>query len=444
MAPTGINRPGYSSSKAPTGINRPGYSSSKAPTGINRPGYSKPEKDKDRSRRREQQEKEERDFIQSLKIAPGTTNLLQEQAPVFNPMTGKYERTTLADKRIQLANKYGPTFREILGDVGSGIGSIAGGLGDFIARGGVTGSVLSNIYNKFKSGARTGIETVGGLYDNLRSAFSGQPTVTYGGSSSISTTSGGQPRVDLTPTSITTEALSPMDLNRNIGDESDPSIFGIENPLFNQQVYDPIRVSDMDITGLTAQNLIDPTRVLFDPSVRETIGDYATAAAQGVDVNTPIGKLNLNPLVQKVFLDGGIGDVKYGGFFDPNTSDYNVGISKALPGDFRLSAGASSSDLPGVSLSNTYLPKIFGTDIPVISNVTPSLNMSRQGDLNLGVNTIIDPLKTIFPGSAVGVPINVGASVDPTGRITPNIGLAVPFKNGGSVDKYAGLGYKLK
>jgi len=36
MPPTGINRPGYSSS--PTGINRPGYSSPKPPTGVNRPG----------------------------------------------------------------------------------------------------------------------------------------------------------------------------------------------------------------------------------------------------------------------------------------------------------------------------------------------------------------------------------------------------------------------
>ena len=40
MAPTGINRPGYSSS--PTGINRPGYSSPKTPTNVNRPGTSSP------------------------------------------------------------------------------------------------------------------------------------------------------------------------------------------------------------------------------------------------------------------------------------------------------------------------------------------------------------------------------------------------------------------
>lgn len=38
MAPTGINRPGFPSSKAPTGINRPGFPSPKLPTNINRPG----------------------------------------------------------------------------------------------------------------------------------------------------------------------------------------------------------------------------------------------------------------------------------------------------------------------------------------------------------------------------------------------------------------------
>ena len=90
-----------------------------------------------------------------------------------------------------------------------------------------------------------------------------------------------------------------------------------------------------------------------------------------------------------------------------------------------------------MSLSNTYLPKIFGVDIPVISDVTPSLNMSGQGDLSLGVNTTIDPLKTIFPGSSVGTPINLGASVDSRGNVTPNINLMVPFNSGG-------LGYMFK
>jgi len=241
---------------APKGINRPGYSSSKAPKGINRPGYSKPEKDKDRSRRREQQKKEERDFIQSLKIAPGTTNLLQEQDPVFNPMTGKYERTTLADKRIQLANKYGPTFREILGDVGSGLRSMSGGLGDFIARGGVTGSVLSNIYNKFKSGAKTGIETVGGLYDNLRSTFSGQPTVVRGGGSSDITVTE-QPQFPYnfeTTLKPRPDPLQPSEMSQEQFMQSYPELYS-GNPLFRQQNFQPIRVSDMDMSGVMASNV---------------------------------------------------------------------------------------------------------------------------------------------------------------------------------------------
>jgi hypothetical protein len=341
-----------------------------------------------------------------------------------SPTFGRYVTYGVNDKMQDLSRQYGPTFKEIGSDIGYGLGSIGKGIGDFIGRGGVLGSVASDLFQRIKSGTQQGIETVGGLYDNLRSAFSGQPTVNYGGGSTITTTTN-QPAIDLTPASIETEILPSMDLNRNIGDESDPSIFGIENPLFNQQVYDPIRVSDMDITGLTAQNLIDPTRV------GQTVSDYYDASLLGVDINTPIGKLNLNPMAQKVFLDGKMGNINYGGSFDPNTSDYNVGIGTQLPYGVGLSVGNSSNDIPGMSF-NKY-----------IGPVNTSLNLSEQGG-SLGLNTIVDPLRAVYPNSAIGVPINVSASVDSTGRITPNIGLAVPFKKGGSVDKYAGLGYKLK
>jgi len=108
----------------------------------------------DRLRRRLQQDREERDFISQLKVAPGTTNLLQEQAPVFNPMTGQYERTTLAQKRQQLANLYGPTPREVLGDIGYGIKSIAGGLGQKFAAGelGIMG-IAKGLYEQFTNRA---------------------------------------------------------------------------------------------------------------------------------------------------------------------------------------------------------------------------------------------------------------------------------------------------
>jgi hypothetical protein len=89
----------------------------------------------DRLIRRQTQADELRAFKQGLTIAPGTTNLYQEQAPTFNPMTGRYERTTLADKAQELAFKYGPTPREIAGDIGYGIRSIGSALGERISQG---------------------------------------------------------------------------------------------------------------------------------------------------------------------------------------------------------------------------------------------------------------------------------------------------------------------
>ena len=232
----------------------------------------------------------------------GATGLKQSVVP-----GGK----TMADRSMELARMYGPTFGEIGGDIRYGLGNLARGFGDFISKGGAIGSVISDIYNRFKGGTQQGIETVKGLYDNLRTTLSGQPTVTYGGGSTMVTTSDGQPRVDLTPTSIATETLPAMNLNRNIGDESDPSIFGItntgvplpflrstvdnpnlinvlpqdggylpegfsnvgiENPLFRNVNYEPIRVSDMDMTGVMAKE--DSRPVLPDNVIPRTPSIY--------------------------------------------------------------------------------------------------------------------------------------------------------------------------
>ena len=211
--------------------------------------------------------------------------------PVF--LTDVPGGRSVSDVAQDLAFRFGPTPREIVGDIGYGIGSIGRGLGNFIGRGGVFGSVLSDLFGRVKGGAQQGIETVGDLYDNLRSVFSGQPTVVRGGGSTMLTTTNERPRVDLTPTSIDVETLPSI----NLGEESDPSIFGItntgvslpflrstvdlpynnissfnpdtyqpgylpegfsnvgiENPLFRSVSYEPIRVSDMDMTGVTAQN----------------------------------------------------------------------------------------------------------------------------------------------------------------------------------------------
>ena len=378
---------------APKGINRPGYSSSKAPTGINRPGYSKPEKDKDRSRRREQQEKEERDFIQSLKIAPGTTNLLQEQAPVFNPMTGKYERTTLADKRIQLANKYGPTFREILGDVGSGIGSIGRGLGDFIGRGGVIGSILSDIYGRVKGGAQQGIETVGGLYDNLRNVFKGESQfVTPQAQGGIFE---GQP-IETTPqfpynfeTTLKPKPnpLLPSEMSQEQFMESFPELY---SSLYQPRNYEPIRVSDMDMTGVTAQEGDRP--VLPENVVPRTPSVYPLP--RNVVPMTPV-------LPQEVT--------------DPRMYQGQTLYAENL-------------GLPSLKQSYDFLrnPQIETS----LGNLRFDNVFSGNPQLGYGNTVMIN-----------GVPVDLSATI---GQDQISGGLSFAFKKGGSVDKYAGLGYKLK
>lgn len=89
---------------------------------------NRPDVSFDRLDRRQKQAQEYDAFKDTLKLAGGTTNLYQASDPVFNPQTGRYERTTLADKAMQLANKYGPTPREIMGDIAYGTGQMMSGL----------------------------------------------------------------------------------------------------------------------------------------------------------------------------------------------------------------------------------------------------------------------------------------------------------------------------
>jgi hypothetical protein len=394
----------------------------------------RPDVSDDRLVRRQTQADELRAFKQGLTIAPGTTNLYQEQAPTFNPMTGRYERTTLADKSRELALKYGPTFSEIGSDIGYGLGSIAKGAGDFIGRGGVIGSVLSGLYDKFKSGTQQGIETVGSLYDNLRKNLGGgkPPVASYGGSSDIRVTE--QP---MFPYNFETmikpkpDPLQPSEMSEEQFMESYPELYS-GNPLFKQQTYQPIKVQDVDPSRLLVQNFNIPTV----EDVVEQLSDYYNAYEKGVNLKTPVGDLNLNPTRQEIFLGNSlpIGEdrsVFYTGSMNPNDMSYDVGIGTQLPYGVDFKLGASSNDVPGIGFSKRLGP------------INAGLGFSEEGS-NLNLNTFVDPIRALYPTSSIGLPLNIGATVSDIGKIIPNISLMKQFKKGGSVDKYAGLGYKLK
>ena len=301
---------------------------------------------------------------------------------------------SLTEERQRLTNILGPTPSEIEGDISFGVGETMKGIGI---------PVVSNV-NRVLNVAKSGVEQ---LWDRVR----GETPVQVG-------------TAFPTPGSDVRDLFS--SINTGIAG-SDPNNLLVQIAMANQDRFDDAPTFQEQLANATAQNLTIP-----DPrKIAETITDYATAAAQGVDVNTPIGNINVNPLANRLFLKGGIGPIDYGGSINPDTLNFDAGIKTALPFDIDFSAGVQSGDIPGASLGKKFGP------------IDANLALSEQG-ASLGLNTTVDPLKLIFPGSAVGTPINVGASVDSSGRITPNIGFALPFKKGGSINKNSGLGYMLK
>jgi hypothetical protein len=343
----------------------------------------------DRLRRRIKQDTLDKQFIDKFtKPVVGSSNLLQ--------MTDDAPRS-LAAERERLANIYGPTPSEIAGDIGFGLSRIAEG---FAQKGTPLFQVVTGLGQKFKSGVEQ-------LWDRVRGETPEQVGTAFP-----------QPSID------TKDLFSSIETGTA---KIDPDNLLVQIAKENEGRFNNNQTFEEQLANSTAQNFNIP-----DPrKIGETITDYITAAQRGVNVDTPIGNVNINPLANRVFLDGGIGPINYGGSINPDTLNYDAGIKTVLPFDIGLSAGIQSNDIPGVS---------FGKNLgPIDAN----LSFSRQGG-SLGFNTTVDPLRAIFPGSAIGTPINLGASIDSTGRVTPNVGFALPFKKGGSVNKNSGLGYMLK
>ena len=199
MAPTGINRPGFPSSKAPTGTNRPGFPSRKPPTNINRPGRN----DNDRGPNIVVKPKPP---VPTFKQPPGqsvfaptTSSFARKQyydrlgggpAPLQDILniTSRYNRAAdipgyqakmrdyeafqkaqandgiarfsqgpLAGQQILSMNEpqltaMAPTFGQFMGDIKRGFGDIIGAGTEFITGGGMLGNILRGIGGFFKPG----------------------------------------------------------------------------------------------------------------------------------------------------------------------------------------------------------------------------------------------------------------------------------------------------
>jgi hypothetical protein len=363
---------------------------------------------------------------EQMKPVVGASNVYQSRTP---------GGPTLADEAMRLANMYGPTFKEIGSDIGYGLGSIGKGIGDFIGRGGVLGSVASDLFQRIKSGTQQGIETVGGLYDNLRSAFSGQPTVNYGGGSTITTTTN-QPAIDLTPASIETETLPSMDLNRNIGNESDPSIFGIDNagvPLpynnissFNPDTYQPGYLpegySNVGVAPVVPE-YYDPNNTLGNIYL-ESIGEVPKGTVNP-DLRSELSEQDKRKMLDRYLFDKMIQE------------EINRNKQQKFNRDMQMYQ-TDPTGQPVLMAENVGLPSLMDlynfAKNPQVETPMGNLRFDNvlSGNPQLGYeNTVM----------INGVPVDLNATIGNQGL---SVGGSFSFKKGGSVDKYAGLGYKLK
>jgi hypothetical protein len=267
-------------------------------------------------------------LLRKGRVASGVTTASGE--PVY--LTDVPGGRSVSDVAQNLAYRFGPTPREVFGDIGYGLGSIGKGIGNFIGKGGVLGSVASDLFQRIKSGTQQGIETVGGLYDNLRKTLGGEPpVVNYGGSSDITVTE--QPMFPYNFETIMKpkpDPLLPSEMSQEQFMESYPELYS-QNPMFRQQVYDPIRVSDMDMSGVVAsnvgQNIIgnlqnlrnlaqqsNLNKIQFDPFNPNRIGykDQFMYNNTPVNYNIGIGNQGIEAGLNFAFKKGGSVD-KYAG-----------------------------------------------------------------------------------------------------------------------------------
>jgi hypothetical protein len=340
-------------------------------------------------KRRIQRDLENEFKRKNLKGVSGATGLFQKKDPLGQD---------LSEFRRQTAMKYGPTLSEIGGDIRAGLGGI---FQDLAEKGSPIIQLFQGVGEKFKGGVER-------LWDRVRGESPQQVGTAFP-----------QPGLD------TKDLFSSI----NTGIANDPNNLLVQIAMANQDRFGDTPTFEEQLANATAQNFNFPSIT----DIVETTTDAISKAQEGVTVDTPFGKVNVNPLNQNLSFGNQEGsNIQYGGGVT-SEGDFNVGVGAALPGNFKLNVGAQSGDIPGASLSNRLLSTIRGVD-----DFVPSLRVSSEGDLNLGLNTQIDPLKMMGINSAIPFDIGVGANINDRGQFTPNINFNLPFNSN------QGLGFMLK
>jgi len=226
--------------------------------------------------------------------------------PVF--LTDVPGGRSVSDVAQDLAFRFGPTPSEVAGDIGYGLGQIAKAYGI---------PVVSTA------------QKIGGGLKDLYDYFFTKPTVTYGGSSDITVTEEPIQTAPQFPYNFETvikprpDPLQPSEMSQEQFMESFPELYS-GNPLFREQNFEPVRVSDMDMSGVMAsnvgQNIIgnlqnlqnlanqyNLNKIQFDPFNPNRIGykDQFMFNNTPVNYNIGIGDQGLQGGIEFAFKKGG-------------------------------------------------------------------------------------------------------------------------------------------
>ncbi len=363
------------------------------------------------------------------KILEGPDGIMRLQMSGADiPMKDAQGRTILSMMQPELTAQ-APTFGEFFQDMVRGAGDMLGGVAEAAMSGklGFTGAV-KDIWDSVRSnfsGESQGIETV-----PRRDPFSSGADAVGGAYVSAPLNNqkiGTQVMNSIIPQANAPEGVIPFPTSsgRNIGDESDPSIFGIDNAGVSLP-YQRSTIENPNLINMPRENVNLPE--YYDPN--NTLGNIYLESI-GVVPEETIGsdlRTELSP-EERTILD------KY--LFEKMLKEEQM-KNKQKEDFYNQPPETNPIGQPVFMAENTGLPSLMDlynfSKNPQIKTPIGNLRFDNvfSGKPELGYSNTVD----IF-----GQPVDLNARVGQGGL---NFGASMNFKKGGSVDKYAGLGYKLK
>jgi len=344
----------------------------------------RPDVSDDRALRRMKQADELQRFKNlNTKPVKGSSNLLQSTDLKFDtdsssPTFGQYVRTTIADKEMELANKYGPTFTEIASDMGYAIGSMTEGA---IEKGVGLTAILKGVSNKFSNDANKNYNNLNDVSKEIADNPTKYP-LTSGGLNSIQAMNNNErlaleAQRDANSFAADASGVLGVDTNRLDGFVNEPiDTFGTAGPTAPVGKIDVKELDPLDIgyveSGQFKEDLQKSGIITVDnPSTQEPFSDSTKIP----NTDNTIGDL------RKALKNQGFDELQIESAINQVAQQI---ISGEYTGDFEVDTGSTTR---GSELSDPNAP-------------------GGKAQRELGLLDVINPFDGIPTGMALGEYIN--------------------------------------